>query len=141
MNDDDVRVLRQQVNALQRRLRRETSGGPISRTARQVLFAIHRANAPITPGELTTELQMTSSNVAASLRELDAAHYITRDRDTGDGRRILLRTTPTGADAVEEHRRGKDAWLADAINATLTPDEQRELQHAGILLQRLADRP
>ncbi|MFI5952273.1 MarR family winged helix-turn-helix transcriptional regulator [Cryptosporangium sp. NPDC051539] len=141
MTEDDIRALRGQLNAVQRRLRRETGGGPVSRTGRQVLFAIARAGVPVTPSELTTELQMTSSNVAASLRELEDAQLITRDRDTTDGRRVLLRTTPDGDRAVDEHRRGKDAWLGQAIDATLSAEEQAILIHAGTLLQRLADRP
>jgi DNA-binding MarR family transcriptional regulator len=140
MRDEDVRRLREQLRALQRRLRREVRAvDGLSHTCLQVLSATERAGGSTTPGQLTTELRMTSSNVAAALRALVEAGMVARRRDPGDGRRAFVDITDRGRDLVVEHRRGRDAWLGRAMDAVLSPAEQQQVLTIGELLQRLAD--
>lgn len=141
MRDDDIRRLRGQLKALQRRLRRlevrPVAG--LTHTCLQVLSAADRAGGSTTPGRLTADLQMTSSNVAAALRALEDAGMVVRRPDPGDGRRAFVDVTEQGRDLVAEHRRGRDAWLGRAVEAALSPAEQEQLLAAGHLLQRLAE--
>jgi DNA-binding MarR family transcriptional regulator len=139
MREEDVQRLRGQIRAVQQRLRRESRGGALSRTAWQVLAATERAPTPLTPGELTVALQMTSSNVAATLRELEVAGTVSRRRDRADARRVFVDLTAAGREMVAEYRRGKDAWLGKAIGAVLNEEEERVLLRAGELLRRLAE--
>ncbi|SEG91676.1 transcriptional regulator, MarR family [Actinacidiphila yanglinensis] len=138
MEDREVLRLRGQMRQLQRRLRRE--GGPthgVSRTARQVLAAADRM-PDAQPRRLAGELQMTSSNVAAALRELEAAGFVSRSRDVADARRVLVSVTPAGRAAVAGTRSERDTWLGRAVEALLDPEEQQVLIAAGTLLERLA---
>ncbi|BBB02201.1 putative MarR family transcriptional regulator [Actinacidiphila reveromycinica] len=139
MDDREVLRLRTQFRQLQRRLRREAGPAlPVSRTARQVLTAADRLGGA-QPRELAEELQMTSSNVAAALRELEAAGFVRRSRDEQDARRVRVAVTPEGSTAVADARSQRDTWLGRAVEALLDPEEQRVLIAAGELLERIAE--
>jgi DNA-binding MarR family transcriptional regulator len=139
MDDSDVHTLRQQLKLLQRRLRREPLPvAGLSGTAWRVLAAINRLEDGPLPGQVADELQMTSSNVAAALRELEAGGFIRRERDAADARRVRLFVTAAGAAVVAQVRRERDTWLGRAVESLLDEDEQRALLHAGTLMERLA---
>ena len=127
------------MRMLGRRLRRElppVSG--VSRSAVQVLRVVSRGPEP-SPGDVAKRLRMTSSNVAAALRELESAGLVRRVRDPEDGRRVQLSLTDTGANAVSCVHAERDTWLGRAIEAVLSDEEQRTLIRAGELMQRLAE--
>jgi DNA-binding MarR family transcriptional regulator len=138
MDDDAVSLFRRQVKALQRRLRQEVPPlQGLSRSALQVLAAVSRRPG-ISPREVAVELQMTSSNVAAALREAEAGGFLERRKDPEDARRARLSLTVAGADAVARMRNERDTWLGRAVDAVLTADEQRTLVEAGRLIELLA---
>lgn len=138
MHDDAVSLFRLQVKALQRRLRQEVPPQRgLSRSALQVLAAVARAPGA-SPGEVATELQMTSSNVAAALREVEAAGFVERRKHPEDARRVRLTATGPGAEVVAAIRNERDTWLGRAVDAVLTEPEQRVLVEAGRLMERLA---
>jgi DNA-binding MarR family transcriptional regulator len=140
MKDQDVRRFRAQLKLLQRRLRSEVTPVPgLSRTALQVLGAVERLPAGPQPRQVADELNMTSSNVAAALRELDDAGLIVREKDAGDARRVRLSVTPRGSAVTSTLRSERDTWLGRAVEEVLDVDEQRTLVLAGELLQRLAE--
>ena len=138
MDRDDVQRLRVQMTALQRRLRREapTVDG-LPRPALTVLAAAVRRPG-LTPRDVADELRMTSSNVAACLRELEASGFVDRGRDPDDGRRVLLTPTSAGRRVVAELLDERETWLGRAVAACLDDDEQELLRRAGALLERLA---
>ena len=139
MRDEDIERLRVQLKLLQRRMRHEAlpvSG--LSRTATRVLGAAARAAEAAQPGDLTGQLQMTTSNVAAALRELEAAGLVTRDRDANDRRKVRIVLTEEGQSVVAASRRERDSWLGQAIETLLDPNEQELLREAGDLMERLA---
>ena len=127
------------MRMLGRRLRRELPPvDGVSRSAVQVLRVISRVSDP-TPGDVAERLRMTSSNVAATLRELEDAGLVSRDRDPRDGRRVRLSLTVAGGDAIACVHAERDTWLGRAIEAVLSGEEQRTLLGAGELMQRLAE--
>jgi DNA-binding MarR family transcriptional regulator len=140
MRDEDVYRLQKQLKRLYRRVQRELpagEGGP-SYSAQQVLVAVERAGRALRPGELAAELQMATSNVAATLRSLEADGLVVRRPDPEDGRKALVSLTAGGAKLITEARRGKHAWLQQAMSEALTPEERQLLLRAGDLMQRLA---
>lgn len=127
------------MRGLSWRLRRELPPvRGVSGSAVQVLRVVSRAQQP-SPGEVAARLRMTSSNVAAALRELEQAGLVGRDRDPQDGRRVRLSLTAAGADTVSCVHAERDTWLGRAIEAVLSDDEQRTLIRAGELMQRLTE--
>ncbi|MCA1222821.1 MarR family winged helix-turn-helix transcriptional regulator [Streptomyces sp. 8L] len=140
MNDHEVRRFRTQMKILQRRLRRELRPlYGVSRTASQVLAAVVRLGGAPGPRRLADELQMTSSNVAAALRELEAVGYVERRKDSDDARRVSVFLTDRGESVVAHVRGERDTWLGRAMETLLDEDEQRVLLAAGALMERLAD--
>lgn len=139
MQDKDIECLRGQLKLLQRRMRYEALPATgLSLTATRVLGAAARAAEPARPGDLTGRLQMTASNVAAALRELEAAGLVTRTRDAYDHRKVRIVLTSQGQSVVAAIRRERDSWLGQAIENLLDPDEQEILRTAGHLMERLA---
>lgn len=133
-----MRALRAAFKMVQRRLRREVlSTHGLSRTALQVFSALFRSGGG-TPSGLASELRMTSSNVAAALRELESAGHIDRRPDPDDGRRARIALTASGQRAVQDIRAERDTWLGRAIAAELDETEQELLARAGRLLVRVA---
>ena len=127
------------MRMLGRRLRRELPPvDGVSRSAVQVLRVVARGPEP-SPGDVAQRLRMTSSNVAAALRELESAGLVRRVRDPEDGRRVQLSLTAGGAAAVSCVHAERDTWFGRAIEAVLDDDELRTLLHAGDLMQRLAE--
>ena len=140
MQDRDVTLFREQLRLLRRRLRREAPPvRGLSRMALSVLSAIARISDRPRPRDVAAELQMTSSNVAAALRELEAAGFVLREPDPGDARGVRLHLNDSGRAAVSQVRRERDTWLGQAIERVLDEDEQRTLARAGKLIQRLAE--
>jgi DNA-binding MarR family transcriptional regulator len=141
VRDVEVREFRAQIRLLQRRLRLESLVVPgVSRSAFQVLGALTRLPGGSQPRQVADELRMTSSNVAAALRELEGAEFIRRQRDDPeDARRVRVFVTESGAAAVADFRHERDTWLGRAVEAVLSDDEQRALLAAGQLLQRVAE--
>jgi DNA-binding MarR family transcriptional regulator len=140
VRDEDVREFRAQLRLLHRRLRREVQPvAGLSRTAMQVLGAIGRLPAGSQPRQVADELLMTSSNVAAALRELEARGVISRQKDPTDARQVRLSVTAHGERLLADFRSERDSWLGRAVEAVLSEDEQRVLLSAGPLLQRLAE--
>jgi DNA-binding MarR family transcriptional regulator len=139
MEDDALRRFRTQMRMLGRRLRRELPPvRGVSRSAVQVLRVVARGPEP-SPSDVAEKLRMTSSNVAAALRELESAGLVRRGRDPEDGRRVRLSITVTGTDVVSCLHAERDTWLGRAIAAVLSDDEQASLWRAGELMQRLAE--
>ncbi len=140
MNDEEVRLLQARLMALRRRQRREqVPVGGLSQSAVRVLSATFRAGGETQPAQLADETQMTSSNVAAALRELESEGLVVRQRDEQDARRVNVRVTPGGSSMISESRDIRQAWLAKAIDAVLDEREQRVLAEAGELIGRLAE--
>jgi DNA-binding MarR family transcriptional regulator len=140
MKDNDLNRLLGQLRALQRRQRRERP--PIeglSRSAVRVLGAVARSDGGAQPTQIGVELVMTSSNVAAGLRELTREGLVSRLADEADTRRVNITLTPAGERVVADNRATRDIWLIEAMRDLLTNEEEDVLLAAGATLERLAN--
>ena len=139
MHDDDLNRLLGQLRALQRRQRRERPPVEgLSRSAVRVLGAVARSDGGAQPTQIGAELVMTSSNVAAALRELTGAGLVSRLGDEADTRRVNVTLTPAGERLVADNRATRDMWLVEAMRDLLTPGDETGLVAAGPLPERLA---
>jgi DNA-binding MarR family transcriptional regulator len=137
VNEVEIRELHGQVRALYKSFRANLPQLPgTSASAVRVLGAVARGSG-VQPSEIADELGMVSSNVASSLRELEAAGYVERRRSATDGRRVAVTLTPRGAEAVANHRSLRADGLREAIEAALSPAEQAQLSAAIPLLGKL----
>src|SRR5579862_833557 len=125
--------LRLVLGQLVRRLRREYSF-PIAQAS--VLSRLDR-EGPQTTSALAVAERVRPQSMAQTLAELESAGLIERRPDPGDRRSSQIELTKEGRDRVLEGRGRREDWLAAAIAAELSPDEQRTLLAAVPLLQRL----
>lgn len=128
----DLRVV---LGQLVRRLRAEHRFGL---THGAVLGRLDR-DGPLTTAELAAAERMRPQSMGQALGELEAQGLISRRPDEHDGRRKLLELTDAGRDVLAEDRRHRVGWLAGAIEAEFTPEEQEALARAVPLIARLTD--
>lgn len=136
---DQIGAFRLQLMALLRRLRRESDSGDMPLSKLMLLGALLRLGGTAGPTELGAVEGLRSSNVAALLRALEKDGMIRREADAGDRRRLHVVITDAGTQAVLANRSRRETWLAEAMAACLTAEEQAQLMAAGTLLQRLAE--
>jgi DNA-binding MarR family transcriptional regulator len=72
------------------------------------------------------------------IAELEERGLLARRPDETDRRQILIHITPAGLELLATDARAQTAWLAQAIDATLTGTEQALLHLAVGLLERIA---
>jgi DNA-binding MarR family transcriptional regulator len=126
----EVRTLQAHLRRLHKRVARSLPPlDGVSRSATRVLVVVARSTGGegARPGRIAEALEMTASNVAAALRELEQAGYVARQRTSADGRRIAVVLTERGAEAVTAHRALRVDGLREAIEAALAPGEQAQL--------------
>ena len=126
--------LRLVLGQLVRRLRSEYSF-PVAQAS--VLSRLDREGAE-TARALAAAEHVRPQSMAQTLAELETAGLIERRRDPADGRRIQIELTEEGRARVLEGRGRREDWLAAAVAAELSPEEQRTLLAAVPLLQRLS---
>jgi DNA-binding MarR family transcriptional regulator len=69
------------------------------------------------------------------VEELEAAHYLVRERDTDDRRVVRVRLNP---DAVDEVERAY-SWRGRAVEGALEPLSDSEREAVRIFLRRVID--
>ncbi len=126
--------LRLVLGQLVRRLRAEYSF-PVAQAS--VLSRLDREGAQ-TASALASAEHVRPQSMAQTLTELETAGLIERRPDLVDRRRSQVELTEEGRARVLEGRGRREDWLAAAISAELSPEEQRALLAAVPLLQRLS---
>jgi len=102
-----------------------------------VLARLER-DGPSTTSSLASAERVRPQSMSQTVADLGAAGLVVRTPDPTDGRRILIDITERGRATLEEDRARRDGWLASAIEADLTPEEQEILERAIAILHRLA---
>jgi len=131
--------LRWGVSRLASRLRAEQpgSGRALTRLAASVLANLRHSGA-LTPSELAAVEGMQVQSLTRVLNELEEQDRIRRSRSDVDARRQNVVITDAGRDALQEHVRDGNRWLAEALVQTLSPAERGVLQIAAGLLEQVA---
>ena len=125
--------LRLVLGQLVRRLRAEYAF-PVAQAS--VLSRLDR-EGPQAASTLAAAERVRPQSMAETLGELQSAGLIERRPDPDDRRRSLVELTALGHERVLEGRGRREDWLAAAIAAELSPEEQRTLLAAVPLLHRL----
>jgi DNA-binding MarR family transcriptional regulator len=128
--------LRLVVGQLIRRLRVEHT---FPQSQIQVLSRLDRLG-PATASTLAAESHVRPQSMGETIAELHRAGLVDRSPDPTDGRRILVAITDRGQEELNEDRRRREGWLAEAIAGELSDDERKTLAAALPLLRRLTQR-
>lgn len=101
------------VGTITRRLR--SHGTVLTPAALSALATIARAGS-IRPGDLARAEGTGAPGVTRLLTELEQRGYVAREADHEDRRSILVRTTPSGDNAVLEARHARAEGIAELLD-------------------------
>jgi DNA-binding MarR family transcriptional regulator len=132
---DLAHELRETFGRLVRRLRVE-SDFPMTQMA--VLGRLER-QGPASISELAAVERVRPQSMAQTVREVEAAGWVSRRPDPDDGRRQILELTAQGLARIHANRAAREDWLTQALDRELDATERDELRDALALLQRIAD--
>lgn len=129
-------ALRDAIMRLNRRVRQSQPLGDLTLTQLSALTSLELAGA-MTPRELAETERVQPPTMTKIIGKLEDRGLLQRTPHPTDGRQAILAATEAGRSVVTEHRRARDAWLAQGL-AGLTADERETLRRAAELLGRLA---
>lgn len=92
---------------------------------------------PRTPRELADVEKVSPPSMTRTVTHLETDGLVTRSDHPDDGRQVLVTLTVAGREMLHTIRRQRDAWMASRV-AGLSPQEQRDLERAVAVLQKLA---
>lgn len=114
---------------LNRNLRREAQTQGISAGQISLLASIE-SHRGIGVKELADSEGMAAPSVCTAVDRLQAAGYVTRERErNGDRRRVGLEATPEGSALLRRVRSRRTAWLAERLQG-LSDDERARIADA-----------
>jgi DNA-binding MarR family transcriptional regulator len=118
---------------------RDPGGGTRTSAHRARVLAYLDEEDPAMVGELAEHLGVTASTMSLTLKRLEEAGYVRRDRDPLDGRVVNVRLTGAGA-RVREAQREMDPERVDRLLGLLGPGERPEVLRTLARLGEAADR-
>lgn len=124
-------------HAVRQRDLKTAAGGKVS--PHQATVLAHLAAAPLAVSQLAAQVGVALPTMSLLVDRLEGAGLVRRDRDPGDGRRVLLALTDAGARVV----RGRSLLDPDRVRALLAllPAEERAAGVDGLVtLARAAER-
>jgi DNA-binding MarR family transcriptional regulator len=142
MNDDSsvaiAEALRPSLLLVSRRLRREAHKAGVSALDAQLLGLIKK-QAGIAASALADLEQMSRASMSGHIKRLEASGWIARDAvSLPDRRRVGLRLTALGLEALDAIRQRRNDWLAERLDR-LRAVARASLAAASIALRQLAE--
>jgi DNA-binding MarR family transcriptional regulator len=125
------------VLQLARRLRAERPESSVSLSGLGLLNTLHR-EGPMPAARLAEAERLQPQSLTRLIARLETEGLVVRTRGEVDRRTLLLQITPAGRAVIGQDMTARRAWLASAMDAVLTVEEQAELARAAELMQRLA---
>ncbi|MFI9326430.1 MarR family winged helix-turn-helix transcriptional regulator [Kitasatospora sp. NPDC052868] len=126
--------LRTAVGELVRALRSD-DGLPQNQAA--VLGLLVRDERAYTVAELAARQHVRHQSMARTVTLMTGSGLVAQQPHATDGRKLLIAATESGRAALFEQRARREARIAAAIEARLTPEERRTLRDGVELLRRL----
>jgi len=131
--------LRGVLTKLVKKLRKESPTGlQLSLTERSTLSLLQQ-HGQLLPSELAAMEMITNQSMSQVLNHLSELGYITRTASATDGRKVNISLSELGEHTLMQFRHERDEWLAAAISAVCSPQEQEALKQAIGPLSKLVD--
>ncbi|MFD0278794.1 MarR family winged helix-turn-helix transcriptional regulator [Kitasatospora sp. NPDC127111] len=127
--------LRSAIGELVRALR---PGDELPQNQAGVLGLLVRDDRAYTVAELAARQRVRHQSMARTVALLTEAGLVTQQPHATDRRKLLVTATEEGRTALYEQRARREARIATAIEAHLTPEDRETLRTAVTLLRRLA---
>ncbi|HEX4831388.1 MAG TPA: MarR family transcriptional regulator [Trebonia sp.] len=136
--DELAGALRVSVGMLVRRLKHCDPPGELTLPEIVALSRLDRGG-PATSSDLARHDRISPQSMGAIVAALEQRGLVRRERDPGDGRRIVLSLTEAGRRVVHDRRGARTAMIARALAAGFSPAELAQLQAITPLLERLGE--
>lgn len=131
--------LRTVVTRLVKKLRKESiTGQQLSLTERSVMALLHQ-HGSLLPSELASAEKITNQSMSQIIKHLFELGFINRMASENDKRKVFISLTDEGEKTLLKMRSERDEWLAKAISAHFTKEEEAMLIQAVGLLTKLVD--
>jgi DNA-binding MarR family transcriptional regulator len=127
--------LRVVLGQLIRRLRAEHR---FSLSQGSVLGRLDR-EGPQSTSKLAAAERVRPQSMGQTVAELESQGLVSRRPDPADRRSTLLELTEAGRTELQQDRRRREGWLAEALATNFSDEEREALDRAVRLLGRLAD--
>lgn len=132
-------ALRQSVSGLHKRLRKQSQVvKSYSMTETETIGHLFQ-NQKLLPTELASLTRVKAQSMSQILKKLEEEGIITRTPSVDDKRKVYVSLTSSGAEMVEKTRYERDEWLKDAIDQTLSAEEQKKLTEILPILNKLVE--
>src|SRR5215469_6328863 len=132
-------ALRTTIHRLVKLLRRESrNDAQLSLTERSTLGLLY-PDLTLAPSEIARMEKVTTQSMSQVINHLMELDLISRTPSGEDKRKVLLSLTPAGRVYVEQRRRDKQEWLANALHEKLGSADKDLLMEALHLLTKLID--
>src|SRR5262245_54546932 len=118
-------VLRDAITRFNRRLRKAIPIGELTASQLSALTSLDLAGA-LTPRELADTERVQPPTMTKIVGKLEERGLVQRTPHPTDGRQVILSASEEGRAVVAEHRRARDAWLAQRLSG-LTVEERETL--------------
>lgn len=125
--------LRVTCGRIARRTRLE-SGQEIPQHLYSVLVRLE--SGPSTARQLADRERVSAPAMTRTVSALDVLGHVRREPDAEDGRRTIVRITPSGRRVLDRVRGNRDAWMV-ARMSQLSKRERELLAEALVVLQRI----
>jgi DNA-binding MarR family transcriptional regulator len=93
---------------------------------------------PTTAASLAAVEHVSQQSIAQSVATLKAADLVQTERDATDGRKIRISATESGHKFFQSLMASRKAWLAQAIDTMIGPNERQSLDITVAMLELLA---
>ena len=137
---DDVTPLAESLRDVVGRLVRAVrqASGTESSAQGDALAQLDR-NGPVSVAVLADSRGVSHQSMRLVVARMEALGQVERRPDPADGRGFLVELTPAGQAEAAAGRQRRTQWLAQAITAQFTQQEQDTLRAAVALLDRLVE--
>jgi DNA-binding MarR family transcriptional regulator len=134
-------ALRVSISLLSRRFRQVPPAGAPGLTLpqRSALARLER-HGPTTSAALARIEQISPQSMGATLAGLEALGLVDRDRDSADGRRVVMTVNREGRRVLRDRRDARVRQLAHLLSEEFDDTELEVLAKAAPLLERLGQR-
>jgi len=112
--------------------------GELSASEIGALLHIRRA-VETTSGALARLAGVSPQAMGATIAALETRGLVEREKDSGDGRRMLLRLTDAGREVMDARRDARATAIARELGLRFDANELATLRAAAPLLARLAE--
>ena len=102
-----------------------------------VLQYIASHNEEALPGEIGSDIGVSSARIAQTLNNMENKGWITRRIDRADRRKIIVKLTPEGRKAAGEHQR----MIMEAVTNMLHLLGERDAEEFVRIMGKLTDTP